>query len=852
MLIQKKHEMSNMSKKNNFSVPFRRNYWLTIIILIVLAISFANYSLMERQISRANEVRQLSFELIQELRQSSDDLSRMARTYIATGNPKYKEYYQDILDIRNGKKTRPEEYHTFYWDLVTLENASPRPDTKQKIALLELIRQAGLTPEEFNALAEAKSKSDALASIEFEAMSLFETNEENNKIKALQMLHDQKYHLAKSAIMRPISDVLYKVDKRTISVVHTTESNALWFQVLFIMLSGLLVLLLWRSHKSLQSILGGTVEQVQLQINEIGKDNLAPLLSVTKQNEHTVLGWLAKKQGELIAAEKKHRKAEEYEHFRNHILEIITSDQELSVVLENIVKGVEQLNPSSLCSILLLDRTGQHLLKGAAPSLPDFYNNALEGIEIGVGVGSCGTAAVTGELVIAEDISTHPYWAPYKELAISAGLGSCWSQPIFSSTGKILGTFAIYHHHAHTPNNIDIKTIEQTARLVSVAIERKRSEKEIISLAFYDALTGLPNRQLLQDRLKQALVSSSRSLKKGALLFIDLDNFKTINDSLGHDIGDLLLQKVAKRLQACIREGDTVSRLGGDEFVVILEGLNETPIEAAAQTESISEKIITALNLPYSLGTHEYRNTPSIGATLFSHEDHSIDDLLKQADIAMYQAKKAGRNTLRFFDPKMQESIDDRVSLERLLRTAIDRNEFQLFYQVQVGTSKQPIGAEALIRWIHPEKGVISPLEFIPLAEETELILPIGAWVLEAACSQLKLWQQNEYTRDLVLAVNVSPKQFRQVDFVSQVQKAISRHEINPKRLKLELTESILLEDIDETIESMNRLKGIGVQFSLDDFGTGYSSLQYLKKLPLDQLKIDQSFVRDLLIDSND
>ncbi|MDD5385241.1 MAG: EAL domain-containing protein [Gallionella sp.] len=381
---------------------------------------------------------------------------------------------------------------------------------------------------------------------------------------------------------------------------------------------------------------------------------------------------------------------------------------------------------------------------------------------------------------------------------------------------------------------------------------RKKAENEINNLAFYDPLTHLPNRRLLLDRLKQALASSARSGRKGALLFIDLDNFKTLNDTLGHDIGDLLLQHVAQRLESCVREGDTIARLGGDEFLVMLEDLSKDSLEAAAQTEAVGEKILTSLNRPYQLATHEYRNTPSIGATLFSDHQQSIDELMKQSDIAMYQAKKAGRNTLRFFDPQMQDTINARAALEDELRKALELQQLQLYYQIQVDSSYRPLGAEALIRWIHPERGMVPPAQFIPLAEETGLILPIGQWVLETACAQIKVWQQDALTRNLVLAVNVSAKQFCQADFVAQVQATVQRHAINPMLLKLELTESMLLDNIQNIISTMNVLNEIGIQFSLDDFGTGYSSLQYLKQLPLDQLKIDQSFIRDIATDSSD
>jgi diguanylate cyclase (GGDEF)-like protein len=382
--------------------------------------------------------------------------------------------------------------------------------------------------------------------------------------------------------------------------------------------------------------------------------------------------------------------------------------------------------------------------------------------------------------------------------------------------------------------------------------DRKAAEDEIEHLAFYDSLTQLPNRRLLQDRLNQVLISSARSGRQGALLFIDLDNFKDLNDTLGHDMGDMLLKQVTQRLESCIREGDTVARLGGDEFVVMLVDLSEQAMEAAAQTEAIGEKLLAALSQSYQLDKNTYRCTASIGVSLFSGNQRATEELMKQADIAMYQAKKAGRNALRFFDQQMQESISARVSLESELHNALEFQQLHLYYQIQVDSSRRPLGAEALIRWIHPARGMVSPAQFIPLAEETGLILPIGKWVLETACVQLKAWQQDALTRDLTLAVNVSAKQFRQADFVAQVRSAVQRNAIDPKLLKLELTESLLQENIEETIATMNALNEIGVQFALDDFGTGYSSLQYLKRLPLDQIKIDKSFVRDIATNGSD
>lgn len=382
--------------------------------------------------------------------------------------------------------------------------------------------------------------------------------------------------------------------------------------------------------------------------------------------------------------------------------------------------------------------------------------------------------------------------------------------------------------------------------------QSKAAAEKIHNLAFYDPLTQLANRRLLLDRLQHSLANGSRSNQKGALLFVDIDHFKNLNDTLGHTAGDILLKQVAERLLHNVREGDTVARIGGDEFIILLEGLSPQSEQMSAQTESIVHKLQIALSSPYEINGHSFISTVSIGATLINNYDVSSEDLLKQADIALYRAKDSGRNRLQFFDPKMQKIVDSRVEIENELRIAIEQKQFELYYQIQVDNDGFPIGSEALIRWQHPERGLISPFYFIEVAEDTGLILPIGQWVLEAACNQLEKWKKVERTRELSLSVNVSAKQFHQPDFIDILRNTISRYDIDPAYLKLEITEGTLLENIENIIPQMLELKKIGLRFELDDFGTGYSSLQYLKVLPLTQLKIDQSFVRDIATDSND
>jgi diguanylate cyclase (GGDEF)-like protein/PAS domain S-box-containing protein len=383
--------------------------------------------------------------------------------------------------------------------------------------------------------------------------------------------------------------------------------------------------------------------------------------------------------------------------------------------------------------------------------------------------------------------------------------------------------------------------------------ERRRAEERIRDLAFFDALTRLPNRRLLLDRLDHALAAARRSGQVGALMMLDLDNFKNLNDTRGHDVGDRLLVEVARRLVGCVRQSDTVSRLGGDEYVVLAEGLGLDESTAATRAERMAEKILRSLRAADpEPGADTHHNTVSIGVALFHGDAQSFDNLLKQADLALYQAKAAGRNTVRFFNPEMQSAIDARAATQAALREGLRRSEFQLHFQRQVDDAGRILGAEALMRWLPPGRDPVAPGDFIPLAEETGLIIPMGLWVLRSACAQLKAWAREPATRAWSVAINVSPRQFRQADFPEQVRDCLQRSGADPTRLKLELTEGMVLQDIEEVIFRMRQIKALGVTFALDDFGTGFSSLSYLKRLPLDEVKIDQTFVRDVVSDPND
>jgi diguanylate cyclase (GGDEF)-like protein/PAS domain S-box-containing protein len=422
--------------------------------------------------------------------------------------------------------------------------------------------------------------------------------------------------------------------------------------------------------------------------------------------------------------------------------------------------------------------------------------------------------------------------------------------PVKSAAGGIT------HYVAIKTDITERKQLEARASQLAAReaqVQNQWAADTINQLAYYDALTLLPNRRLLQEKLLQALQSTGRSGCWGAIVFVDLDDFKRVNEALGHDQGDALLQQVAQSLSSCVRDGDTVARLGGDEFAVLLEGLGNALPEAKAQAQCMGDKIRHVLNQTYQLRDSKHHSSVSVGIALFdgTHQD-SVDIPMQQAELAINHAKGSGHSMLRFFAPHMQSTVTARAALEMRLRDALEQGQFQLYYQPQVSHRQCMLGVEALVRWVDPVLGIVSPASFIPLAEETGLILPLGSWVLETACSQLKLWADRPGFAHLTLAVNVSARQFHQSDFVEQVLAALARTGARPERLKLELTESMLVTSVEEVIAKMNALKAVGIGFSLDDFGTGYSSLSYLKRLPLSQLKIDQGFVREIVLNSND
>jgi len=786
---------------------------------------------------------------------------------------------------------------------------------------------------------------------------------------------------------------------------------------------------------------------------------------------------------------------------RSHILELITSNEVLPVIMEAIVHTVEAEHPNMLCSILLLDDSGKYLLNGIAPSLPDFYNEAINGLEIGMGVGSCGTAAYTNERVIVEDIQTHPYWIPYKKIASKAGLSACWSEPIRSTQGNVLGTFAIYHNEINYPTEANISLIEQTVSLASIAIEktkanialeesdeqmqlvlaganlgswdwnidtgkvqrnerwatmlgytdkelefttkqwgdfvhpqdrdrawesindvlegrikshnleyrmltkqggykwihdqanvmqrdengkplrmsgthsditdrklseeklklaasvftharesivitdtkgiiidvnhtfttttgysreeslgqnprilqsghqlpefyeamwavlleegywsgemwnqRKNGEKfieiktisavrdengvtthyvalgnditpikehqeQLEHIAHYDVLTNLPNRVLLADRLKQAMLHCQRNNNLLAVAFLDLDGFKGVNDAYGHDMGDKLLIAVSERMKKALREGDNLARIGGDEFVAVL-----TDLALIEDCEPILERLLLAASEPVTVNNIVLNVSASIGVTIYPQDNVDADQLMRHADQAMYVAKESGKNRYHLFDTAHDDEIKIQRESLKAIRNALDNHQFVLYYQPKVNMKKGTItGFEALIRWQHPERGLLSPIAFLPIIENNPMMIEIGEWVIDTALTQINQWQATTLNIPLNVSVNIAAVQLQQPNFTDKLTALLAKNPtVEPRYLTLEVLETSALEDIQRVSTMMNACMAQGVNFALDDFGTGYSSLTYLRRLPANVIKIDQSFVRDMLIDPDD
>jgi len=530
------------------------------------------------------------------------------------------------------------------------------------------------------------------------------------------------------------------------------------------------------------------------------------------------------------------------------LLELIATSTPLSDFFNELILMIEAHLPGIIGSILLLSPDRRHLLTGAAPGLDGNYCAAIHGIAIGPKVGSCGTAAFRGEPVFVSDILSDPLWEDYAGLVRPLGYRSCWSMPILAYQGQVLGTFALYSHQPGLPSAEQIDLISMAAHLAGIAIERRQSEERIQFMAHHDALTGLPNRALFDERVATALERARQTGQWVALAFLDLDNFKLINDTLGHHAGDELLRVVAGRMLACVRKSDMIVRVGGDEFIILI---NSLPPESGVMLARL-EAIRAAIGAPVVLAGRSLQVSCSMGVVCYPEHGDSATELLANADSAMYRAKEAGRNNLQVFDAQMAAAAHEQLRRHEELRDAVAGSQFVLHYQPQMNLKSGRIfAAESLLRWQHPERGLISPGDFIPLAEETGLIVPIGEWVLNEACRQNKAWQDAGLA-PIVVSVNVSARQFKERNWVSKVAEALEDSGLEACYLELELTESLIMQDVASAVATMHELEALGVHLAIDDFGTGYSSLSALKRFPVRRLKIDRSFVQDIPGDADD
>lgn len=528
-----------------------------------------------------------------------------------------------------------------------------------------------------------------------------------------------------------------------------------------------------------------------------------------------------------------------HEVLQHRILEAMAREEPLEALMEKACREVERICPEITASILRVSEGGLlHSLAG--PKLPASYCAALEGVAIGPGVGSCGTAAFRGEPVLVEDIASDPLWDNFRHLALPIGLRACWSTPIKDNHNRVLGTFAFYYREPRGPSAFHKRLLDVLAHLCSLALQREESRTQIRQLAFYDSLTQLLNRSLLHARADQALAEAARNRTPLSVLFVDLDRFKQVNDSLGHPAGDELLRLIAGRLCENRRSSDIVGRLSGDEFVVVL------PQCGSQQIAEMLEQLRHTLSQPCEIAGSTIRPSASIGIAMYPADGHDMGTLVHRADMAMYQAKSSGRGRYSFFSHELNQLAQERLALESALRDALEQNQLSLHYQPQVRMSDGMLyGVEALAHWHHPQFGDISPARFIPLAEECGLINQLGLWAVREACSQLAQWRRQGLAIPSV-SVNLSPTNFHNLDLPGMIAQTLEQNRLQPSDLTLEITESVLLDTNPSTLKTLDEVHNQGIRLSMDDFGTGYSSLSYLRRLPIQELKLDRSFVLDL------
>ena len=1096
---------------------FIKNLLQTIVVFILFSISFGTYVYSEKQIDKANELRLRSFMLADELRQSSDDLTRMVRTYAATGNILYKRHYQEILDIRNGKKPRPLNYQNIYWDLVGLDDKRPRPLSHQTIALIDMMHQAEFSNLELAKLTEAKNNSDTLTQTEFDAMKLIETKgssvqERKNREKAIAILHDETYHQAKASIMRPIDEFYVLMEKRTTLSVDHAVIAALILRIIFVMIGVLFFFMLWRLYNTIHKILGSSIDELHKQIARIGKGDFSIPIQVNTEMKESILGWLNEMQTMLMHLITNNERLKNLYAALSQCNQAIVRSKDETELFPIICRDAIHFGGMKMAWIGMIDESDKHL------NVVSFYGEGseyLENISISANPlertsqGPTGSAFIENKPFWCQDFQNNPRTALWHERGKKFGWGSSAALPLHRN-GNVVGVFTLYSKDLNAfdepaqklleemtmdisfalesferekarekmenalaeknnllgsiidnspvrifwkdknlnylgcnlvfaqdvgeidPKNVigkndmqlhwnkqadlyraddrkvmqsgiaklffeepqitldgnviwvstskvplynknnevigilglyeeitmrknaemALKTEKEKAEnylnIVGVMIlvldtdknvklinrrgceilgytadeiigknwmenfiperlrgdihalgdnliqkkeftfssyenpvlnksgeerlilwnntplfdengknigiltsgeditEQKASEQQIHYLANFDGLTGLPNRTQLDIRSKNLLSLAKRYQNEISVMFLDLDHFKDINDSLGHSIGDNLLVQVSHRLKLILRDEDIIARLGGDEFIILLPNID------ANGASNVAQKLLEVFKSPFHIDNHELSVSSSIGIAVYPNDGNDFETLYKNADTAMYRAKQEGRDVYCFYTQEMQKDSVRHLELSHALRYALERNQLELYYQPQFSAnSRDIIGAEALLRWKHPEFGTVSPAEFIPIAEENGTILQIGAWVLHTAVASVKEWMDCGLS-PIIIAVNLSAVQFRSANLHILVADILNEVGLDAQYLEIELTESVAMQDPARAINTMKDLHVRGIKMSIDDFGTGYSSLSYLKKFNVYKLKIDQSFVKDITTDGED
>jgi len=778
--------------------------WACAGALLLVATAFTFYVWTEARIDHANELRYASHNLVEELRQSSDDLSRMARSYVATGEQIYRINYQEILDIREGRAPRPRNYQNVYWDLVQTNGQRPRA-SETAVPLMQLMRDAQLAPDELALLATAKNESDKLTGVEIAAMDLRGAD----PARATAMLYDAAYHRAKADIMRPIGEVNDTVEHRTRALVDNASLAAKLARIAFMLSAVVLVLLVWRAKLRLDAERNDAMARTQ---------RISRLYSALSQCNQAIV----RSHNETELFERICRDVVSYGGMRMAWIGLIEHDRVMVAAAHG--DGMEFLDELEVS----LDATSP------------------------AGRGPIGLSYTSGQPYWCQDYLHAPETAHWHAHGARYGWLSSAAIPL-RRNAEIIGFFAPYSGAVNAFDEDVRKLLLEMTLDIEFALKnfdreavRQQADQRVHYLAHYDVLTGLPNRSQLHERARLLLEQARASRMPLALIMLDLDHFKDINDSLGHTVGDALLSELALRLTSCLRDGDMVARLGGDEFIFVMRNIG------SGEASDIARKLLELIGQSYTVGPHELRVSASIGIAMYPDDGVDVETLLQRADAAMYQVKRAGRHDFRFFTAAMQQRAARHLQLVNALRYALERAQMHVVYQPQVSLKTgRIIGAEALLRWSTPELGPVSPAEFIPAAEESGLIVTIGDWVLRQAVRQARAWLDAGLP-PLVMAVNLSAIQFRTADLPSHVAQILYEEGLPPEYLELELTEGVAVQDPQGAITTMNELHDRGIRMSIDDFGTGFSSLSHLKKFKVYKLKIDQSFVRDISTDAED